>query len=39
MNPPAPKNGMLPNVIAVLAKFVTESAFRVEVAVVEVAVR
>ena len=30
---------MLPAVRAVLAKFVTESAFRVEVATVEVAVR
>lgn len=39
MNPPAPKNGMLPRVIAVLEKFETESAFKVEVAVVLVALK
>ena len=38
IKPPAPKNGIEPSVIPVLAKFVTERALRVEVAVVEVAV-
>src|SRR3989338_4940182 len=38
IKPPAPKNGIEPSVIPVLAKFVTERALRGEVAVVEVAV-